>query len=195
MPKTMLQLGVVQFFSWIALFGMWVYTTPAVAQHIYGAMDATSAEYQQAGDWVGVIFGVYNFVAMLFALCLIPISKKLGRKMTHAIALVIGGLSLISIYFISNDQMLVLPMIGIGIAWASILAMPYAILAPALPAGKMGVYMGIFNFFITIPQIINAVFSGMVLKHFFGLEAIWMLVLSGVFLLIGAVTVMFIKEK
>ena len=195
MPKTMLQLGVVQFFSWIALFGMWVYTTPAVAQHIYGTADATSPLYQQAGDWVGVIFGVYNFVAMLFALCLIPISKKLGRKTTHAIALVIGGLSLISIYFINNDQMLILPMIGIGIAWASILAMPYAILAPALPAGKTGVYMGIFNFFITIPQIINALFSGLVLKYFFGLEAIWMMVLSGAFLLIGAVTVMFIKEK
>ena len=120
----MLQLGVVQFFSWIALFGMWVYTTPAVAQHIYGTADATSPLYQQAGDWVGVIFGVYNFVAMLFALCLIPISKKLGRKTTHAIALVIGGLSLISMYFITNDQMLILPMIGIGIAWASILAMP-----------------------------------------------------------------------
>ena len=195
MPKTMLQLGVVQFFSWIALFGMWVYTTPAVAQHIYGTSDALSPLYQQAGDWVGVIFGVYNFVAMLFALCLIPISNKLGRKTTHAIALVIGGLSLISMYFITNDQMLILPMIGIGIAWASILAMPYAILAPALPAGKTGVYMGIFNFFITIPQIINALFSGLVLKHVFGLEAIWMMVLSGAFLLIGAVTVMFIKEK
>ena len=195
MTKTMLQLGVVQFFSWIALFGMWVYTTPAVAQHIYGTSDALSPLYQQAGDWVGVIFGVYNFVAMLFALCLIPISKKLGRKTTHAIALVIGGLSLISMYFITNDQMLILPMIGIGIAWASILAMPCAILAPALPAGKTGVYMGIFNFFITIPQIINALFSGLVLKHVFGLEAIWMMVLSGAFLLIGAVTVMFIKEK
>ena len=195
MPKTMLQLGVVQFFSWIALFGMWVYTTPAVAQHIYGTADATSPLYQQAGDWVGVIFGVYNFVAMLFALCLIPISKKLGRKATHAIALVVGGISLISMYFISNDQLLILPMIGIGIAWASILAMPYAILAPALPAGKTGVYMGIFNFFITIPQIINALFSGLILKHVFGLEAIWMLVMSGIFLLIGAATVMFIKEK
>ena len=195
MPKTMLQLGVVQFFSWIALFGMWVYTTPAVAQHIYGTADATSPLYQQAGDWVGVIFGVYNFVAMLFALCLIPISKKLGRKATHAIALVVGGISLISMYFISNDQLLILPMIGIGIAWASILAMPYAILAPALPAGKTGVYMGIFNFFITIPQIINALFSGLILKHMFGLEAIWMLVMSGIFLLIGAATVMFIKEK
>ena len=195
MPKTMLQLGVVQFFSWIALFGMWVYTTPAVAQHIYGTADATSPLYQQAGDWVGVIFGVYNFVAMLFALCLIPISKKLGRKATHAIALVVGGISLISMYFISNDQLLILPMIGIGIAWASILAMPYAILAPALPAGKTGVYMGIFNFFITIPQIINALFSGLILKYVFGLEAIWMLVMSGIFLLIGAATVMFIKEK
>lgn len=195
MPKTMLQLGVVQFFSWIALFGMWVYSTPAVAQHIYGVTDPESPLYQQAGDWVGVLFGVYNFVAMLFALCLIPISNRIGRRTTHAIALTIGGLSLISIFFISNQNMLVIPMVGVGIAWASILAMPYAILTPALPAGKTGVYMGIFNFFITIPQIINALFSGLILKYVFNLQSVYMLVVSGAFLLIGAVSVMFIKEN
>lgn len=194
MPKTMLQLGVVQFFSWIALFGMWVYSTPAVAQHIYGVTDPDSPLYQQAGDWVGVLFGVYNFVAMLFALFLIPISKRIGRKTTHAIALTIGGLSLISIFFITDHNLLVIPMIGIGIAWASILAMPYAILASVLPTGKTGVYMGIFNFFITIPQIVNALFSGLVLKYIFNLQSVWMLVVSGLFLLIGAVSVMFIKE-
>ena len=195
MPKIMLQLGVVQFFSWIALFGMWVYTVPAVAEHIYGSASPDSPLYQQAGDWVGVLFGVYNFVAMAFALFLIPISNKIGRKLTHSIALTIGGISLISIFFIQSETLLILPMIGIGIAWASILAMPYAMLSPALPPDKTGVYMGIFNFFITIPQIINALFSGLLLKYVFDLNTIWMLVLSGIFLIIGAVTVLFIKEK
>lgn len=195
MPKVMLQLGVVQFFSWIALFGMWVYTVPAVSEQIYGVADANSPMYQKAGDWVGFLFGVYNFVAMAFALLLIPISNRLGKKQTHATALIIGGISLISVFFIKSESMLILPMIGIGVAWASILAMPYAILAPELPAGKTGVYMGIFNFFITIPQIVNALFSGLVLKYIFNLNTVWMLVLSGVFLIIGAVSVMFIKEK
>lgn len=195
MPKTMLQLGVVQFFSWIALFGMWVYSTPAVAQHVYGVTDPESPIYQQAGDWVGILFGIYNFVAMAFALLLIPISKLLGRKTTHAVALTIGGMCLISMFFITDPVMLVLSMLGVGIAWASILAMPYAILTPLLPAGKTGVYMGIFNFFITIPQIINALFSGLILKYVFGLQSIWMIMLSGIFLIIGAVTVMIIKEK
>lgn len=195
MPKVMLQLGLVQFFSWIALFGMWVYTVPAVSEHIYGVASPDSPMYQKAGDWVGILFGVYNFVAMAFALLLIPISKRIGKKRTHAAALVIGGVSLISIFFIKSDALMILPMVGVGIAWASILAMPYAILTPALPAGKVGVYMGIFNFFITIPQIVNALLSGLVLKYVFGLQTIWMLVMSGVFLIIGAVTVMFVKEK
>lgn len=195
MPKVMLQLGVVQFFSWIALFSMWVYMTPIVAQQVYGVCSPDSPEYQVAGDWVGVLFGVYNFVAMVFALFLIPLSNKFGKKTTHAIALIIGGVSLVSIYFISSEMWMILPMVGVGIAWASILAMPYAILAPALPANKTGVYMGLFNFFITIPQIINAIFSGMVLKYLFGLNAVWMIVMAGVFLMIGAISVLFIREK
>ena len=145
MPRIMKQLGLVQFFSWIALFGMWVYTTPAVAQQIFNETDPNTELFQTAGDWVGILFGVYNFVAMLFALFLIPISNKLGRKTTHAIALTIGAISLISIGFITNKNLLILPMVGVGIAWASILAMPYAMLAPNLPQNKMGVYMGIFN--------------------------------------------------
>lgn len=195
MPRTMLQLGAVQFFSWVALFGMWVYTTPAVAQHVFGVEDPQSSLYQEAGDWVGVLFGVYSFVSMAVALLLIPISRKIGRKMTHAFSLSIGGISLISMFFITNEMWLILPMIGIGIAWASILAMPYAILAPALPAGKTGVYMGIFNFFITIPQIVNALISGLILKYIFNLQSISMLVLSGVFLILAAICVMFVKDS
>lgn len=195
MPRIMKQLGLVQFFSWIALFGMWVYTTPAVAQQIFNETDPNTELFQTAGDWVGILFGVYNFVAMLFALFLIPISNKLGRKTTHAIALTIGAISLISIIFITNKNLLILPMVGVGIAWASILAMPYAMLAPNLPQNKMGVYMGIFNFFITIPQIVNALFSGLILKYCFASNSVWMLVLSGCFLILGACSVMYIKEK
>ncbi len=195
MPRTMIQLGAVQFFSWIALFGMWVYTTPAVAQHVFGVVDPQSPQYQEAGDWVGVLFGIYSFVSMAFALLLIPISKKIGRKLTHSISLIIGGVSLISMFFITNQMWLAIPMVGIGIAWASILAMPYAILAPALPAGKTGVYMGVFNFFITIPQIFNAVLGGLILKYCFNLQSINMLVLSGVFLLVAAVCVLFVKDS
>ena len=195
MPRIMKQLGLVQFFSWIALFGMWVYTTPAVAQQIFNETDPNTELFQTAGDWVGILFGVYNFVAMLFALFLIPISNKLGRKTTHAIALTIGAISLISIGFITNKNLLILPMVGVGIAWASILAMPYAMLAPNLPQNKMGVYMGIFNFFITIPQIVNALFSGLILKYCFASNSVWMLVLSGCFLILGACSVMYIKEK
>jgi maltose/moltooligosaccharide transporter len=194
MPKMMRQLAWVQFFSWIGLFGMWVYTTPAVAQHFYGSSDADSSFYQEAGDWVGILFGVYNFVAMLVALLLIPIAKKFGRRKTHAINLSIGAIGLISILFIPDSKWLIFPMIGVGIAWASILAMPYAILAPSLPAGKTGVYMGIFNFFITIPQIINALFSGLILKYVFNLQSVYMLVLSGVFLLIATVCTLRIKQ-
>ena len=195
MPRIMKQLGLVQFFSWIALFGMWVYTTPAVAQQIFNETDPNTELFQTAGDWVGILFGVYNFVAMLFALFLIPISNKLGRKTTHAIALTIGAISLISIGFITNKNLLILPMVGVGIAWASILAMPYAMLAPNLPQNNMGVYMGIFNFFLTIPQIVNALFSGLILKYCFASNSVWMLVLSGCFLILGACSVMYIKEK
>lgn len=195
MPRVMKQLGLVQFFSWIALFGMWVYTTPAVADNIFNETDPQSALYQTAGDWVGIIFGVYNFVAMLFALLLIPISNKVGRKVTHAIALMIGAVSLISIMFIHDKDLLILPMVGVGIAWASILAMPYAILAPHLPQNKTGVYMGVFNFFITIPQIINALFSGLILKYCFASNSIWMIVLSGVFLIFAACSVLFVDDR
>ena len=143
MPKTMKQLGLVQFFTWFALFGMWVFATPAIAHHVYGlSLDDTHSEtYQKAGDWVGIIFGVYNGISAIFAFFLPAIALKFGHKKTHAISLICGGLGLISIYFIHNPDYLIVSMIGVGIAWASILSMPYAILAGAIPAKKMGVYM------------------------------------------------------
>lgn len=199
MPLTMRQLGIVQFFSWFALFSMWVFTTPALAQHVWGLdpTDRSSAAFNEAGDYVGVIFGVYNLVAAIFAMALPVIASKVGRRRTHAINLTIGGLGLISMVFVTSPEMkwlLNLSMIGVGIAWASILAMPYAILAGSIPARKMGVYMGIFNFFITFPQIVNGILGGPIVKFFYGGHAIYALVTAGIMLIVGAVSVVFVKD-
>ncbi len=197
MPNTMKQLGVVQFFSWFALFSMWVFTTPAIAVHVYGTdiHDTSSETFQNAGNWVGIIFGVYNAVSAVYAFALPAIAKKIGRKRTHAFSLTMGGLGLISIYFISDPKMLLLPMLGIGMAWGSILAMPYAILAGSIPAKKMGIYMGIFNFFITIPQIINGILGGPIVKRIFDSQAIYAIVMAGIFLFIAAFSVLFVEDK
>lgn len=197
MPKTMKQLGLVQFFSWFALFSMWVFSTPAVAVHIYGTdiNDTSSITYQDAANWVGIIFGIYNLVAAIYALFLPAIAKKIGRRLTHSLSLLFGGISLISFYFISNPTMLIIPMVGIGIAWGSILAMPYAILAGSLPAKKMGIYMGIFNFFITLPQIFNGIVGGPIVKRLYDSQAIYAIVFAGVALLIASVSVVFVDDK
>ncbi len=200
MPSTMRQLGLVQFFSWFALFSMWVFTTPALAQHVWGLSpgDRSSAEFNEAGDYVGVIFGVYNLVAAIFAMALPVIAAKVGRRMTHSICLTLGGLGLMSTVLITSPDMkwmLNISMVGVGIAWASILAMPYAILAGSIPVRKMGVYMGIFNFFITFPQIVNGVFGGPVVKYLYNGNAIFALVAAGVLLILGAISVLFVKDK
>lgn len=196
MPKTMKQLGLVQFFTWFALFGMWVFATPAIAHHVYGLSlnDTHSETYQKAGDWVGIIFGVYNGISAIFAFFLPAIALKFGRKTTHAISLICGGLGLISIYFIHDPKLLILSMIGVGIAWASILSMPYAILAGAIPAKKMGVYMGIFNFFICMPQIVNALLGGPIVKYLYHDNPIYAIVTSGVALIIAALFVTRVKD-
>jgi len=153
MPLTMKQLAIVQFFSWFALFSMWIYTTPAVTSHLYHTTDTTTAAYNEGANLVSGMFGWYNLFAAAFGLVLLPFLARLtNRKITHAIALVVGGLGLASIMILSNPQYMIFSMVGIGLAWASILAMPYAILTGSLPSHKMGVYMGIFNFFIVIPQ-------------------------------------------
>ncbi len=197
MPKTMRQLGLTQFFSWFALFSMWVFTTPAIAHHVYGAaIDDTSSQlYSDAQNWTGVIFGVYNAVSAVFALMLPTIAARIGRKKTHAMALVCGGLGLISMYFATSPTFLIFSMVGVGIAWASILAMPYAILAGALPAHKMGVYMGIFNLFITIPQIVSGIANRPIVHTLFGNQAIYALVMAGVLLILAAASVTFVEDK
>lgn len=200
MPKTMKQLGLVQFFSWFALFSMWVFTTPAVAAHVYNLPaselnNPKSVAYADAGNWVGIIFGVYNGVSAIYALFLPAIAFKIGRKLTHAVSLTAGGLGLISIYFINDPQLLIYPMIGVGMAWASILAMPYAILAGAIPPRKMGIYMGVFNFFITMPQIFNGIVGGPVVKYLYNSQAIYSIVTAGIFLLLAAFFVRFVDDK
>lgn len=197
-PSQMKKLGIVQFFSWFALFTMWVFTTSALATHHFGLSpdDTHSVEFNKAGDLTGSLFGSYNFYAIFFAFALTPIAKFIGKKQTHALALTSGGLGLITMYFIKDIHYLWISMVGLGFAWASILAMPYAMLIDSIPQKKMGVYMGIFNFFIVIPQIINGIFGGPIVSGIFGKMAIDYIVVGGICMLLGAVlTMIFIKSE
>ena len=194
MPKTMRQLAVVQFFSWFALFAMWIYTTPAVTHHIYGTTDTTSALYNKGADWVGVLMAVYNGFAAIMAFVIMWLAKKTNRKTVHSISLIFGGLGLASFYFIKNPQLLLISELGIGLAWASILAMPYAILTGSLPQNKLGVYMGIFNFFIVIPQITAAAILGFFVKSLFSGNAIYALLLGGASMILAAVLMKFVDD-
>jgi maltose/moltooligosaccharide transporter len=190
----MKQLALVQFFSWFALFAMWIYTTPAVTHHIYGATDPTSELYNKGADWVGVLMAVYNGFAAVMAFVLIWLAGKTSRKTVHMVSLIIGGIAFLSFYVIKNPDLLLISELGIGLAWASILAMPYAILAGALPPEKMGVYMGIFNFFIVIPQITAAAILGWYVKHLFGGDAIYAIILGGIAMIIAGILVLFVND-
>jgi maltose/moltooligosaccharide transporter len=268
MPKTMVQLAFVQFFSWFALFAMWIYTVSGVTSHIYdmnltaeeisvlqeefesssvaqaskrarqitsdfeeyaGKISGTGLasvsinfakffideekeldlelpaeleerllsirkEYNDGADWVGVLFALYNGIAALVAFGLPILAKATNRKITHLISLVLGGLGLISIYFLNNPNLLLLSMVGVGIAWASILSMPYAMLAGALPANKMGYYMGVFNFFIVIPQIVAAGILGFLLTQFFGNESIYALILGGFSMILAGLLTLLVRD-
>jgi maltose/moltooligosaccharide transporter len=185
MPRTMVQLAYVQFFSWFALFAMWIYTTPAVTSHIYKTTDTTSKAYNDGADLVSKLFGDYNGIAALAAIALPFLAKYTSRRMTHLIALTCGGIALISFLFISDPQVLWVPMIGIGIAWASILSIPYAMLSGSLPSDKMGYYMGVFNFFIVIPQIVAATILGFLLNKFLGGQPIYILVVGGISMIVA----------
>lgn len=194
-PPVMIQLLVVQFFSWFALFSMWVYTTPAVALRFFGTSNANSPEFQEAGNWVGILFGIYNGISAILAMILPVLAKKLTKKGTHAIALTLGGISLLSFFIIKDAHWLIVPMIGIGIAWASILAMPYAMLANSIPANKMGMYMGLFNMSITIPQIISGIFTGLILKYLFADNPLLCIIMAGISMLLAGILSLLIKEK
>jgi maltose/moltooligosaccharide transporter len=195
MPKTMVQLAFVQFFTWIALFALWIYTGTAVADNVYGTVDAQSAAYQSAGNWVGIMFGVYNGVSALAAFILPVFARATSRKVVHTTCLIIGGVSLASIFMIHQKELLVIPMIGVGIAWASILTMPYAILAGSLPADRMGYFMGLFNFFVVIPQIVSGLLLGWMTTHMFAGHTVRTLMLGGASMILAGILTVFVTDK
>ena len=195
MPGTMKQLAWVQFFSWFALFAMWIYTTAGVTSHIYHTTDTTSALFNEGANWVGVGFGVYNGVAAAVAFAIPVLARRTSRKGAHAICLVLGALGLLSIFVISEPRYLLASFVGVGIAWASILAMPYAILTGSLPPSKLGYYMGVFNFFIVIPQITAAALLGFFVRRFFGGEAICALMVGGASLIIAAALTLRVRDQ
>jgi maltose/moltooligosaccharide transporter len=186
MPKTMRQLAWVQFFSWFALFAMWIYTTAAVTSHLYNTTDTTSTLYNEGANWVGVGFAAYNGVAALVAFAIPPLARWSSPRVAHVICLLCGALGLVSIFFIPEPRWLLGSMVGVGIAWASILAMPYAILTGSLPPSKLGYYMGVFNFFIVIPQIVAAALLGFIVGRFFGGHAIYALLIGGASFVLAA---------
>jgi len=193
MPQAMRQLAVVQFFSWFPLFSMWIYTNAAVTSHHYGSTDVTSLAYNEGADWVSILMATYNGVA-IFAAIIIPIIVRLSNlQFAHLINLALGGIGFISFLFIKDPAWLVLSMVGVGFAWASILSVPYAILANALPAHKMGVYMGIFNFFIVIPQILAASILGFLITKVFDNQPIYALVVGGCSMLIAGLMTLRVK--
>lgn len=228
MPTTMKQLAIVQFFSWFALYVMWVYTMPAITQHIWGvdakwfdpdylaAVGTIPAHIAHAkgtaGDWVGIIFAAYSLFAAIASIFMAKVANKIGRKLTYSLSLLAGGIGYLSIILMHSPELtlvnlgitqievpqgavaLFLPMVGIGIAWAAILAMPYAILAGTLPVKQTGVYMGIFNFTIAAPQIISGIFAGWILTAIFNNQAIYIIMMAGVSMLLAAASVYFVKD-
>ena len=193
-PNAMKQLAVTQFFSWFALFLMWVYTTQGIAQNIWGTTDATSNAFNEAGNWTGVIFAAYSVFAALFSLVITPLANKYGRRNVYVVSLILGGLGLLSMLFIKDKNLLFLPMIGVGIAWAAILALPYAILSSKLPAKQTGVYMGIFNATITIPQIAAGLLGGVLLSALGG-TAINMVALAGVSMAVAGIAALLVIQE
>jgi maltose/moltooligosaccharide transporter len=194
----MKQLAVVQVFTWIGLFCMWLFFVPATARHVFGATDTQSALYTQGIEWGGFVFAFYSITCFIVALALPKLAARTSRKTVHAFALVCGAVGLLSVYVIHDRYLLILSMVGVGIAWASILSMPYAILSTALPPHRMGVYMGVFNFFIVIPEIIAALGFGPLIRTAFGENnaqaPLYVVMLGGVFLLTAAVCVSFVRD-
>ena len=193
MPRTMKQLAWVQLMTWLGLFCMWIYFVPTVARHVFGAADAKSPAYARGVEWGGLTFAIYSVVCFAVAFALPRVAQATSRKLTHAIALLCGAAGLLSVYVIHDPYVLWLSMVGVGIAWASILSMPYAILSGAIPAHRMGVYMGVFNFFIVIPEIVASVLFGPLIRRAFGQDnpraSLYMVMLGGVCMAIAALLV------
>jgi len=195
MPKQMRKLGVAQLLSWFSLFSMWIYTTPTVSSFHYGITDTTSQAYNDAADWVGILFAVYSGVAALYAMLIPILVARTNRKVAHLFNMTCGGLGLISFYFISDPQLLVFSMIGVGIAWSSILSIPYSILVGIVPSKKIGVYMGIFNFFIVLPQIVAASILSIVLNRLFEGQSIFVIMFAGLCMILSGVLILRVKDS
>lgn len=194
MPDVMKRLALVQFFSWSALFIMWINTTPVVTQYVFGSTDTTSAAYNEGANWVNVLFTVYNAVAAVAALALLPwLSRRVGQVMTHSICLTLGAGGFLMFVFVRDATLLLLAEVGIGIAWASILAMPYAILASNLPQSKLGIYMGLFNVFVVVPQLLVATVMGSIMQAFFPGEPVWTMLFAAASWLVAALAMQRVK--
>lgn len=204
MPKTMKQLAIVQLFSWFPLFLLWVYSTTAISQHYFGVpidynpetvTDPSIREaFDNAGNWVGICFAVYSLVAALYSIVMPTLIRLTSRKIVFSLSLLLGGIGFISTYFFHDQYMLLISMIGVGVAWAAILALPYAILSGSLPTKRMGVYMGLFNLTVVVPQILSGVLGGPILRRFFGGEGIYILMLAGVIMVLGGIAVRFVDD-
>ncbi len=198
MPRTMKQLAVVQFFTWLGLFCMWMFFGLTVASHVFGVRDTQSEGYARGIEWGGLMFSVYSIVCFAVAFLLPRLAAATSRKMTHALSLACGGLGLLGVYLIHDKYLLILTMVGVGIAWASILSMPFAILAGALPPHRMGVYMGVFNFFIVIPEILAALLFGRFIRAAFGPDnpnaSLYMVMIGGASMLLAAALVMIVDD-
>jgi maltose/moltooligosaccharide transporter len=198
MPVTMRQLAVVQFFTWLGLFCMWLFFVPATARHVFGATDPQSPLYTRGIEWGGFAFAFYSITCFVVAFLLPKLARIIGRKATHAAALTCGAAGLLSLYVIHDPYLLLLSMVGVGIAWASILSLPYAILSTALPAARMGVYMGVFNAFIVIPEILAAVGFGPMIRWLFGRDnpeaPLYVVMIGGICLFAAAACVAFVQD-
>ena len=198
MPKTMKQLAVVQFFTWLGLFCMWMFFGLMTSYHIFGATNERDPRFADGQAWGGWAFAIYSITCFLVAFLLPPLARATNRKAVHAVSLLCGALGLVSVYLIQDKTILLLTMVGVGIAWASILSMPYAILSGALPAARMGVYMGIFNFFIVIPEIIASFCFGPVIRAVFGRDnpnaPMYVVMAGGVFLAFAAISVLLVQD-
>ncbi|WEN14663.1 MFS transporter [Rhodanobacter sp. AS-Z3] len=194
MPLPMRRLNWVQFFSWFAMFAMWINTTSAVSASFYGSSDTTSVAYNEGANWAGVLMGTYNGVGVLAAILIPLMVRALGLRISHLINLFLGGLGLLSFLVIRDPHWLIASMVGVGFAWASILSLPYAMLSDNLPSAKMGIYMGIFNFFIVIPQLLAASVLGVLLKLFFHNQPIWALGLGGASLIVAGLFTLRVRE-
>ncbi|MBV8784051.1 MAG: MFS transporter [Gammaproteobacteria bacterium] len=194
LPPAMRRLAPVQFFSWLALFAMWIYTTAAVTQVHFGASDPHAEAYNRGANWVGILFSAYNGFAALAALALPSMVRRLGLRLTHLVNVWLGAAGLLSFLLIRDPNWLLLSMFGVGCAWASILALPYALLSDSVPAPKMGFYMGVFNFFIVIPQLVAATVLGVLLRTLGGGAPIHALALGGLCFLLAGLLVLRVPE-